>query len=1367
MGQRSIWQQGFYDPDQGVESINFYDAPPHAKARLKLAFMHAADRLTSPRSNRTQDSPGRSGCEVLIQQSQWPLPLMQQNEQIEHCHRLLRSDAEQALAMAQQLMEGSRRLSNNNEVEVLQLICGDACMALEQYKAAISHFSRFSHSHGSHSLPLDALIENVCGMLLEGYPAAQVSQAAEEGSQFDTSNNEGWLLLVKVLAEMIDAESAIEQAAEEENRHMVNKLLMLLGSTNVTNRRERDARMQRCLQEGGDSNSERDTSGRRIVSSRRVRAEENGGIGIPQLQLFWKSLSTAQRSELCKVPLADFEKSVSALAATVASADREGSRESNARSAAVTSDADGAAATSGNQLLLLLHSSLVEGTGATATATPQGLKLADSLCDIKELADLCAGSNEEKAVLDPTISARGLFAIYDDTITLHPELLVARCSSNVSRALEDHTATNQDSEDGECVPLLDRLLAVEAGYELDGNAKNRSKIDMGSQLTYMQVMVLVRTASMLREHAGQHLPHARWALGEMCRRLLRKEPMRAVMAAQRATMATLARLMLRGVRAAFGEEQQRLRREEAERAEQELLESLEHEESKRDGSEAKKKSKKKKRRTGAADGTEATHIDSGGVDGTVEDGDEDVPNGIGDDASTGAVDTDSCNSGGNLVADGDSVTDPSMSANVDSGINHDDARPQTYSELDDPTMAGADSVDRHPSEAASSSSHELTPTIDRPCAHSSNSRADSSLGVNPRREDSAAREAREAAEALAVVEAEEAAEEAARLAVVHQERSPSENVWEEAQTKRSRRKPKGAEPTGGAQNSDPHDSEATSRHARRRVREAGDACDAAAERDMDCAADVVVLGERSVAEDMRDVTGVSSSKLRKSTAKARSSYDESMVPDTENEDSMLPTVVAEVSSSTSHENTLDSAPSADESSPNDGTAAYALSGAPSSDGALGAGGSSGGGGKRNKRGKASDTGSLPPGACTNGSTTGVSSSFYGNGHANGSVGVSGTRGKGKKGAPPPDMFEESASIGAPAAPGLENKTGQHSCFVNVVVQTLWNVSAFRDAFLTGKLNDHASEEDSSIYVAMKEVCSMMDSAAAGDRIADPNSKQPRQATASALKEALYRLDSNFELGEMHDATEAHEALLEALHRAVAEPVVEQRDGMSASSGSSDEGSTLAGETRSGSSFVKEIFSMRMRMEYAKPADPKEEPSKPLHFDQWTQYIVASELRNAVHEAADVGHTMSPLVRVLRKEAGTEPVCEGGKCLPVTRKLNMLEPPLVFTLGLSNDSARASKLQISESLQGIEEILNLRDVYDGLTVNVYYRLVALTAFYESHYVCFCFSQAAGAWIHYDDDTRRLVGADFAQVKEKCIAGRLHPQLCFFESIPSPT
>ena len=41
------------------------------------------------------------------------------------------------------------------------------------------------------------------------------------------------------------------------------------------------------------------------------------------------------------------------------------------------------------------------------------------------------------------------------------------------------------------------------------------------------------------------------------------------------------------------------------------------------------------------------------------------------------------------------------------------------------------------------------------------------------------------------------------------------------------------------------------------------------------------------------------------------------------------------------------------------------------------------------------------------------------------------------------------------------------------------------------------------------------------------------------------------------------------------------------------------------------------------------------------------------------------------------------------------------------------------------------------------LVALTAFYEQHYVCFCFSHTAGQWIHYDDDTRQLIWSKVAK------------------------
>lgn len=68
------------------------------------------------------------------------------------------------------------------------------------------------------------------------------------------------------------------------------------------------------------------------------------------------------------------------------------------------------------------------------------------------------------------------------------------------------------------------------------------------------------------------------------------------------------------------------------------------------------------------------------------------------------------------------------------------------------------------------------------------------------------------------------------------------------------------------------------------------------------------------------------------------------------------------------------------------------------------------------------------------------------------------------------------------------------------------------------------------------------------------------------------------------------------------------------------------------------------------------------------------------------------------------------CMSTTCRLLLL----FMSLQLHNVLLAPAELCVHRSL-------NLRDVYDGLTADVQCRLVALTAFYESHYVCFCFSQ----------------------------------------------
>lgn len=260
----------------------------------------------------------------------------------------------------------------------------------------------------------------------------------------------------------------------------------------------------------------------------------------------------------------------------------------------------------------------------------------------------------------------------------------------------------------------------------------------------------------------------------------------------------------------------------------------------------------------------------------------------------------------------------------------------------------------------------------------------------------------------------------------------------------------------------------------------------------------------------------------------------------------------------------------------------------------------------------------------------------------------------------------------------------------------------------------------------------------------------KQATASGLQVALYRLNSRFELGEMHDAAEAHEALLDALHRALA---VVRSLGTTLPEGEASHG------TWESHSCVKRIFSMKMQIT-SDPADPTEEPSQPVVFEQWTQYVFASELRAAVRESGAGGDgtrmEARPLLRVLRKEAGLDSVDGRPR-----RATAMLRVPHVFTLGLASETARASKAEIGETLDGVEESLNLRDVYGGIAQDVCYNLLALTAFYEQHYTCFC--RTGAEWLHYDDDVCKVVGRDFADVRRKCVSGRLHPVLLFYELV----
>lgn len=127
--------------------------------------------------------------------------------------------------------------------------------------------------------------------------------------------------------------------------------------------------------------------------------------------------------------------------------------------------------------------------------------------------------------------------------------------------------------------------------------------------------------------------------------------------------------------------------------------------------------------------------------------------------------------------------------------------------------------------------------------------------------------------------------------------------------------------------------------------------------------------------------------------------------------------------------------------------------------------------------------------------------------------------------------------------GLENELGANHCFLNVVIQALWNLKSFRRRLLSTPLphNDSSSidggrgqlNEDlggkpapERCYAALKEVFSEY-SASEVDTL-------PPDVLRLALSR-VYDSEGRFQLGEMEDATETIEALLGILHACNVQP----------------------------------------------------------------------------------------------------------------------------------------------------------------------------------------------------------------------------------------
>ena len=115
------------------------------------------------------------------------------------------------------------------------------------------------------------------------------------------------------------------------------------------------------------------------------------------------------------------------------------------------------------------------------------------------------------------------------------------------------------------------------------------------------------------------------------------------------------------------------------------------------------------------------------------------------------------------------------------------------------------------------------------------------------------------------------------------------------------------------------------------------------------------------------------------------------------------------------------------------------------------------------------------------------------------------------------------------ARGLENHGGANHCFLNVVIQALWNLQSFRRRLLQAPCHVHSAASGSGTRPAESEHCcycalkSLFHEFAVSDR-----DVLPPDALRKVLSTA-YNMQGRFQTGDMEDATETIEVILGILH----------------------------------------------------------------------------------------------------------------------------------------------------------------------------------------------------------------------------------------------
>eukprot|EP00771_Trimastix_marina_P000186 gnl/Trimastix_PCT/1194.p1 GENE.gnl/Trimastix_PCT/1194~~gnl/Trimastix_PCT/1194.p1 ORF type:complete len:425 (-),score=92.35 gnl/Trimastix_PCT/1194:44-1318(-) len=331
----------------------------------------------------------------------------------------------------------------------------------------------------------------------------------------------------------------------------------------------------------------------------------------------------------------------------------------------------------------------------------------------------------------------------------------------------------------------------------------------------------------------------------------------------------------------------------------------------------------------------------------------------------------------------------------------------------------------------------------------------------------------------------------------------------------------------------------------------------------------------------------------------------------------------------------------------------------------------------------------------------------------------------------------------PFEKGLGNQPGQNNCFLNVVIQVLWHLEDFRIPFSQLYLSQHhcpGGNPRSCIFCALKHIFTQIEYS--------PVQQIPIDALRVALS-VRYGKEGRFALGELDDAMEAFEAVLESIHNALREPCV---------------------SAHYCTCVAHDVFSLRLADQVVCRACGA--ASKPLCYQQWILNVCAADLWSAWTRYPHLSFGA-----LLRQCMAEHKSCPAERCACKSPQIRMLlRLPKILPVALNWHAESVAATDVAAVAGLIPNMLEIDHVFpDGLGAptedrpqNAFGYLRAVICYRGRHYFAFLYSALARRWLMFNDSVVSEAGT-LDDVLLRCQAIRAQPSLLLYTislTHPSP-